>query len=249
MTVLAVIFLFSIIILVHESGHYWAARLVGVHVISFNFGFGPILFSVTRNQTLYALRALPFGGSVQLAGLDEITPSKVAKNKKYPDKNIWQRFFILGAGSSMNIFLGYLIIVILHLMKNYSLLTAVTRSFLKTGQFLVFFLKSLSAIFSPNFFEYVAGPIGIFSVSAQAAQQGIAPYLGMMTLLTLNIGLLNLLPFPALDGGRIVFLFFEAVFRKKPSENVEKYVHLIGFMILLALILYISVQDVSRLLR
>lgn len=94
----------------------------------------------------------------------------------------------------------------------------------------------------------VSGPIGVFAVTTEAAKNGILTLINFVGILSVNLAVLNIVPFPALDGGRLLFIGIEAVTRKKISNKVEGTINSIGFMILLALILLISIGDVKRLI-
>ncbi len=93
----------------------------------------------------------------------------------------------------------------------------------------------------------LAGPVGIYSITTSALQQGLFTLMQWVALLSVNLGILNLLPIPALDGGRLVFLGYEAVTRRKVNKTVENYLHLIMFFLLIALILYVTYNDILRL--
>ena len=93
----------------------------------------------------------------------------------------------------------------------------------------------------------LAGPVGIYSVTASAFQQGLISLLSWTALLSVNLGILNLLPIPALDGGRIVFLGYEGITRKKVNKTVENYLHLIMFILLITLLLFVTYNDILRL--
>ncbi len=93
----------------------------------------------------------------------------------------------------------------------------------------------------------LAGPVGIYSITTSALQQGLFTLMQWVALLSVNLGILNLLPVPALDGGRLVFLGYEAVTRRKVNKTVENYLHLIMFFLLIALILYVTYNDILRL--
>ncbi len=95
--------------------------------------------------------------------------------------------------------------------------------------------------------ESLGGPVKIAQLTGQVADMGIIPLLQFSAFLSLNLALLNALPFPALDGGRIFFLLIETVRRKKNNPKIEQYANAIGFMVLLLLMLVISVRDVSQL--
>ena len=95
--------------------------------------------------------------------------------------------------------------------------------------------------------EALSGPIGITGQIGEAAKLGIVQFLYMFAIITMNLGVMNLLPFPALDGGRLLFLGIEAVTRKKLPKNVETYIHFIGIIILFALMIFVAFNDVIKL--
>jgi len=90
----------------------------------------------------------------------------------------------------------------------------------------------------------VTGPIGIASMSGQAMRDGVWSFVTLMALISLNIGLLNLFPIPALDGGRIIFVFLEMIFRRRLPEKIENYIHTAGAVLLISLIVLITWQDI-----
>ena len=98
----------GIMIFVHEWGHFIAAKLCGVRVDVFSFGFGPRLFGVKRGDTDYRLSALPFGGYVRMAG-DNVVEERTGADYEYLSKTRWQRVFIAVAGPAMNMLLAFLI--------------------------------------------------------------------------------------------------------------------------------------------
>ncbi len=93
----------------------------------------------------------------------------------------------------------------------------------------------------------VGGPVKIAQLTGQVAQLGLLPLLQFTAFLSLNLAVLNILPIPALDGGRLMFLIIEKLRGKPNNQNLEQYVNAIGFMVLLALMLVISIRDVSQL--
>ncbi len=95
----------------------------------------------------------------------------------------------------------------------------------------------------------LSGPVGIYDVTRTFLHAGVVSILFWIAFLSINIGLMNLLPIPALDGGRLVFLGVEAITRKKVSTKVENFVHLLGFVLLLSVILYITGNDILRLIK
>lgn len=93
----------------------------------------------------------------------------------------------------------------------------------------------------------VTGPIGIASMSGQAMREGAWSFITFLALISLNLGLLNLFPFPALDGGRIIFVLLEMLLRRRLPEKVENWIHTAGFVLLIALMVFITWQDITRL--
>ncbi len=92
--------------------------------------------------------------------------------------------------------------------------------------------------------EAISGPVGITEVIGDAARSGMTFFLHACAIITINLGVMNLLPFPALDGGRFVFMLIEAIRRKPIKKEIESYIHFIGIVILLALMVAISLKDV-----
>ena len=93
----------------------------------------------------------------------------------------------------------------------------------------------------------LSGPVGIFSAVDQTKESGFSSLLYLLALLSLNVGIVNLIPFPAFDGGRIVFLIIEKIKGKPVKAETENLIHTIGFFILLALIIYVTINDIIRL--
>src|SRR2546423_3854662 len=101
-----VILIFSLLVIVHESGHFISAKLAGIKVEQFSVGFGPQLLGWQRGETLYAVRAIPLGGFVKLAGMDG---SMDAGPRSFNAHPLWQRFIVIVAGSAFNLALPVLI--------------------------------------------------------------------------------------------------------------------------------------------
>jgi regulator of sigma E protease len=96
--------------------------------------------------------------------------------------------------------------------------------------------------------DALSGPIGITGQIGEAARQGIVTFLYFFAIITINLGVMNLLPFPALDGGRILFIAIEGITKKKINPNIESYIHFIGLMLLFALMIFVSFKDVLKLI-
>jgi len=94
----------------------------------------------------------------------------------------------------------------------------------------------------------VAGPIGIFNITGQAVKMGLSYLLQLTAILSINLGLINILPFPALDGGRALLILLEGIFRRKIIRSeIENALHFIGFAILIVLIAAITIREVIAL--
>lgn len=133
--------------------------------------------------------------------------------------------------------------------KEYSLGQAIKGSFAFTGYFFDETVNAIKGIFTkPEIRNQVMGPVGTIGLIGEVARTGFEPILRITVLLSLNLGLMNLLPFPGLDGSRLVFILIEMIFRKPVSRNVEGYIHFAGMIVLFAFMLYFTVFDVGRLI-
>lgn len=93
----------------------------------------------------------------------------------------------------------------------------------------------------------VAGPIGIFNIFNEIAKEGIKPILNFMIVISLNLAVFNMLPIPALDGGRLLFALYELVSRKRANAVLEAKINTIGFMLLIAMSIYVAYKDIIKL--
>ena len=122
-------------------------------------------------------------------------------------------------------------------------------------------LRVISSLFSSAIKEKKAdtvaqafsGPIGIFAIIEDTVKSSgkkvISNLLNITGILSLSLALMNILPFPALDGGRMVFVLYEWITNKKSNKNIEKYVNFVGFIILISLGILISISDIIKLFR
>jgi regulator of sigma E protease len=92
----------------------------------------------------------------------------------------------------------------------------------------------------------VGGPIEIFRVTGQVAQFGIPTFLKLVGVLSVNLGVINIIPFPGLDGGRLFFVLLGALLRRRLSPQVEAAIHAVGFVLLLGLLVIVSISDIRR---
>lgn len=345
-SIIIAIFVFGVIVLIHELGHFISAKKFGVKVNEFAIGMGPTLFKVQKGETKYSLRLFPIGGFCAMEGEDSESESEDSFGKK----SIGKRMIIIVAGAFMNLVLGFVLMLILLGQQSsfstnviekfaddsitqqsglkvndeilsidgYSILTMYDLRFKygtnktykadfvvkrdgqkveikdiklptkdvdgKTYAALDFQFKpesknfftlisksfnacvsnvrivwsSLGGLITGKFsIKEMSGPVGITSAITQAASQsftstpwvGINNLLSLMMMITINLGVMNLLPVPALDGGRLLFLIIEAIRRKPIHPKYEGYIHLAGFVILLLFIVFVSYLDVLKFFR
>lgn len=331
------IFLFLLLIIIHEFGHFIAAKLNGVKVNEFAVGFGPKLFAFNKGETRYSVNLVPLGGYCAMEGEDESSDNERAFCNKKP----WQRFIIVAAGAIFNLLLGVILVAVSlapnkrfattkvaqfaenSVSGNYGLavddeiiavngrriFTTYDLSYAFTGikdgkvditvkrngekteltdvQFATEEVDGINYI-SVDFYVYgtektftgflkqtvkqtvsyarvvwfslidliggkfglnaVSGPVGVTAAIGSAAKQNILNLLPIMALITINLGIFNLLPFPALDGGRLVFIIYEMIFKKPVPQKREALVHTIGIIILFAFMILITFKDIWSLI-
>lgn len=108
--------------------------------------------------------------------------------------------------------------------------------------------ESLLGLLTGRFgIQHLSGPVGVTEAVGQSIKVGIEQFLYIMGLISVNLGIVNLIPFPALDGGRLFFQFIELVFRKPINRELEAKIHTVGILMLLALMVIITFKDVIRL--
>jgi regulator of sigma E protease len=95
----------------------------------------------------------------------------------------------------------------------------------------------------------VTGPVGIVSYTSTAIKFGKNAVLELLALLSFNLAIINIFPFPALDGGRLLFVVYEGITKKRPNKNIEKYTNFVGMIILLTLGVLITISDVIKLFK
>ena len=348
--ILIAVLMFGILIAVHEFGHFFTAKLLGVKVNEFSIGMGPELFSRRKGETQYSLRLLPIGGYCAMEGEDGGSQDPRAFENKAP----WRRLIILAAGSFMNFAAGLLIILVLflprtsypmpvldHFAPGYGLedcglqpgdrflridghgvwlygdarllldragdtvdlvverdgeqvhltayipfqtreteagmtrmrglhMGAVEQEATPLVTVKMAFCQALDYVrmvwFSLGDFlrgavglRDLTGPIGIVGAigemgsqsptTAQAAEN----IMNFVAFIAINLAVMNLLPIPALDGGRIFFLFINGVVilltHRKLDPKYENAVNMAGLFCLLALMAVVAVNDIVRLIQ
>ncbi len=112
LTIIAFLIIFSVLILVHEAGHYFAAKKMGVKVEEFGFGLPPRIWGVKKkkNGTLFSINAIPFGGFVRLFGEDKVSSKSLKSQNSFVSKSPWKKIVIVVAGVFMNFLLAYILL-------------------------------------------------------------------------------------------------------------------------------------------
>lgn len=333
--ILIAILFFELIIVIHEGGHYVAARLMKIKVNEFSIGMGPKLIQFKRNDTLYTLRLVLFGGYCSMEGEDEESDD----DNSFEKKKVIQRIFVVVAGAVMNLILGFIIVFGLTCsqdlvgttevarfedtaisvnsglcvgdkIKSIDSMRVYTTNDITTGlsrspddvvemvverggktqtldvKFeteevndteiikLDFWIRGVEKTFSnvlsqsvKEFLSYgrmvflsvhdlivgrfgikdLSGPVGAVSVVSTAAKTSLYSMFKIMALLTVNVGLFNLFPVPALDGWRLFVLIGEGITRKKLPKKAEYLINAVGLICLLGLMCVVTFSDITRL--
>ena len=133
-------------------------------------------------------------------------------------------------------------------VKEYGFGKAIKYAFAKTGSLVVSMWDTIKYLFTGKVaVKQLSGPVGIYSIVDSQAKQGFESLLYLVAYLSINVGVINILPLPAFDGGRILFLILEKIFRKPVSKKVENIIHTIGFGLIILLLIYVTFNDILRL--
>lgn len=246
-----IIFLLGFLVFIHEGGHFLVAKLCKVKVNEFAIGFGKTIWKKQGKETLYSLRLIPLGGFVQMEGEAEESQDE----RSFTSVSIPKRIAIVSAGALVNIIFGILVYFILISSVGLQFADPNKDTFLNriyyggihTGEFILSIFDSIKMLFTNGIsVEQMAGPVGISQIVAQTTD--LTNYFYILAIISVSLGVTNLLPIPALDGGKIVLLIVEAIRRKKVTVETEAKITLIGFAVIIALSLYITYHDVIRIL-
>ncbi len=259
LSIIVTLLILSALVVAHEFGHFIAARKNGVFVEEFAIGMGPKLFKRQGKETLFTIRALPIGGFCKMRGeepeLDEEgnilpqDPKAPIDPLSFESKSKKQKFVILVAGSAMNIIFAWVCLLILaFFVGQNNIFEAIGLAFVNTGRFAGIIFQSLAMIFQGQVgMDDVAGPIGMVSLVGLFMDQGIVGILSFTALISVNLGVINMLPIPALDGGHIFILLIEAITGRELSPKVQGLINMIGFVAIMGLGLLIAFNDIMRL--
>ena len=346
-TLVAFFLILIVLVLVHEAGHFFTAKLMKVKVEEFGLFYPPRIWGFKRGETTYSINVLPIGGFVKLSGEeDPKVPGSLA------GKSAGTRILVLGAGAVMNLLLPILLLSIafmvphtevmapalvgavepgspaeqagilpgdriiefnnheikspneldryvqldlgtevslliqhadgseetVHLVprwkppanegsmgvrydvqsiidqqvvstKSYPFWEAIPLGFNDCIQTFVLFKNGIISMIIGATPTTLLGPVGVAQLTGEVAKAGISPLLEFAAAFSINLGILNLFPLPALDGGRIFFVVLEWIRRgRRISPKTENMVHFIGFMLLMSVILVFTYQDIARII-
>ena len=162
----------------------------------------------------------------------------------FSNASIPKRIAIVAAGGLVNIIFVILLYIVLVAIVTGDFVTAVSS----TGNFIMAMWESIKLIFTGGVtVNDLMGPIGISEVVAQTSS--VIDFLYIMALVSMSLGVTNLLPFPPLDGGKILIYIIEAIRRKPLKENFELKLQMIGFLALITLSVYVAFNDVGRIIN
>ena len=132
--------------------------------------------------------------------------------------------------------------------KEYGFINAIKYTYIKTVSLFKQMFITLGSLFTGVVsVKQLSGPVGIYNIVGESSKAGISSILYLMAFLSINVGFLNLLPFPAFDGGHILFIVIEKIKGSPVNPKTENMIHSIGFFLLMALMLFVTFNDIVRL--
>ena len=233
---LKIIIMLGFLVFIHEGGHFLAAKLCKVKVNEFAIGFGPTILKKEKGETVYALRLIPLGGFVSMEGEEERSDAEGS----FSNASVWKRIAIALAGGTVNVVFGLLVYFILLLT-----ITDIYSAVVLVKDYLVLVFVSLKDLFTGGVaVNKMVGIIGISDIVVNTA--GLKDYFSILASISVSLGITNLLPFPPLDGGKIVIYLIEAIRRKPIKEETELKIQGWGFAALIALFIFVTYNDILR---
>ena len=236
MNYIIVCLVIGLILLIHEAGHFIAARSVKIPVERFSVGLGPRLWGKRIGETDFCISLIPFGGYVL---------PRVENEEDFFRYSPWKRIILALGGPAANLLSVIPVLAIFNtLTQGFSISGAFFHPILQTIGYTERILTSLPLIFSQP--QHLSGVVGIVSEGSRVVDSGLPGFLALVAFLSINLGILNLLPIPALDGGQIVMTVLEKLWPK--STRVRLPLSLLGWLLLLSVMVYATTKDISRLL-
>ena len=232
-----IIFLLGFLVFIHELGHFSVAKFCKVRVNEFSIGFGPVLLKKQGKETMYALRCIPLGGFVSMEGENE--PSD--KQGSFSKASVLKRIAIVMAGGLVNIV--FAIIVFWFISIYY---VGIKDSFTVVLNFISAMFEGIKQIFTGNVsVDQMMGPVGISNVVSKTSS--FVDFAYILSVISLSLGVTNLMPFPPLDGGKVVLLIIEGIRKKALDTRVETAIQSVGFLILIVLSIFVTYNDIIKL--
>ena len=246
---LKIIFLLGFLILIHEGGHCIVAKLCKVKVNEFAIGFGKVIWQKQGKETKYSIRMIPLGGFCSMEGEEEASDSEGSFSKA----SVWKRIAIVVAGAAVNIIFGIIVYFVLVSTVGLQFADPTKDTFFnriyygsqRTGAFIGSIFESIKVLFTGGVkTEQMVGIVGLSEVVVQTRK--FVDYIYLLAVISVSLGVTNLLPIPALDGGKILVLLIEIIRRKPMKVETEAKIQLIGFSILITLSLFVTYNDILR---
>ena len=248
LAIIKIVFLLGFLIGIHETGHFLIAKLCKVKVNEFSIGFGPVIWRKETKETKYALRLIPLGGFVRMEGEEERSDNEGSFSKA----SVPRRIAIVAAGAIVNIIFALIIYFILsaviisqnaEIASNFQNTVKLAGS--STAKFATETIEGVKNLFTGKITkDQLIGPVGISEVVAKT--NGFAEFTYILAVISISLGVTNLIPFPPLDGGKILLLIIEAIRRKPLKEDTEIKIQLLGFAILIGLSIFVTFNDIVR---
>ena len=245
-TAIKIIFLLGFLVIIHETGHFLVARLCKIKVNEFGVGFGPKIWHKKIKDTEYELRLIPLGGFVNLEGEEEESNKEGSFNKA----SIPKRIAVVSAGALVNIIFGiiaYMVLVLVRflIVKQGNFIEGLQYSLEASGELINSMWLGIVQLFSGNVgINDMVGPVGISQMVAQTS--GLAEFIYLLSIVSVSLGVTNLLPIVPLDGGKIVLLIIEAIRKKPLDKNLEASIQSFSFIALILFSIIVAFNDISR---
>ncbi len=256
----------SIVVLVHEWGHFVVARYFKIKVEEFGLGYPPKIFSWKKNGVTYSLNAIPFGGFNKICEDKKETNSFVNKSRKV-------RALVLVAGSFSNIILAVLIFSFLFAtaMPTFLLAPSLQRTvfghvpsepYIKvpvyqaplaaaeftarlTSALLIGTGQALKNLILQGNYKELVGPVGLIAITSSGFHKGFSVGLFMIGLISLALAIFNLLPIPVADGGKLLILLIEKIRKKEIPAKTQLLIDNICLALLILLAILVTAKDIK----
>ena len=247
-TAIKIIFLLGFLVIIHETGHFIVARLCKIKVNEFGVGFGPKIWHKKIKGTEYELRLIPLGGFVNLEGEEKESDNEGSFNKA----SIPKRIAVVAAGASVNIIFGiiaYMILILVRtlLFKQSNFFEAFKISLESSGELIKNMWFGIVQLFSGNVgINDMVGPVGISQMVSQTS--GIVEFIYLLSIISVSLGVTNLLPIIPLDGGKIVLYIIEAIRKKPLNKDLELSLQSFSFIVLIIFSIAVAFNDINRII-